>query len=407
MEKRVRHAEKWGEEKLERFWRPAWVEVNSDAIQHNVKEIRRHVGPRVQVFAVIKGDAYGHGAVEVARRALEAGADRLAVANLEEGLELRRAGITAPVLVLGYVPAYQLLEVVRNDLTIALYLTETATTLAAVAKGQGKKVRVHLKVDTGMNRIGVRPDKAVEFARYVRDLGGIEIEGVFTHFASAARPDKSEAEKQYSVFAKTLLDLRAAGFAPPLCHAANSAAIMEMPHTHLTAVRAGRLLYGYYPYAGSPRVLDLRPALELKCEIACVKAVEEGQGVGYDAAYRPQKATTIVTLPLGFTDGLSRQLAGICPVLIAGEKKRIVAFCADMCMVDVGESNLLPKVGDEAVIIGKQGQEVITVDELADLLGVSLGQVLCQLSRRLPRVYVRGRGPYLVRLPDLTEVSLD
>lgn len=392
---------------MERFWRPAWVEVGSVAIQHNVKEIRRLVGAQVQILAVIKGDAYGHGAVEVARLVLEAGADRLAVANVEEGVELRKGGIAAPVLVLGYIPVYQLPKLIEYNLTPTIYLAETAAALAALAKGLGKNVQVHLKVDTGMNRIGVPPGSVVGFARYVRDLGGIEIEGVFTHYASAAHSDKSDAKKQFQVFQRALASLKEAGFNPPIKHTANSAAIMEMPYSHLTAVRPGRLLYGCYPYAGAPRIINLRPALQLKCEIACVKTVGAGQGVGYDSIYRPQKATTIATLPLGSTDGLSRQLAGICPVLIAGEKKRIVAFCADMCMVDIGVPIVPVKAGDEAVIIGKQGRETIAVEELASPLGVSLGQVLCQLSRRLPRVYVRGSVPYLVRLTDLTEVSLE
>lgn len=391
---------------MERFWRAAWVEVDTGAIEQNVKEIRRHVGPKVQLFAVIKGDAYGHGAVEVARKVLDGGADRLAVAVVDEGVELRKSGIAAPILVLGYISPAQLVEAVDFDLTPTLYLPETARNLSALARSRGRSIKVHLKVDTGMNRIGVRPADTVEFARFVRDLGGIEIEGVFTHFASAAQADKSDAENQFRTFQEVLSRLQGAGFNPPLRHAANSAAIIEMPHTHLTAVRAGRLLYGLSPYREAPRILDLQPALQLKCEVALAKTVTAGQGVGYDAVYRPPKTTTIITLPLGFSDGLSRKLAGICPVLLAGQRKRIVAICADMCMVDAGRVDFPVKVGDEAVIIGRQGEKTITVEELAEPLGVSLGQILTNLSRRLPRVYVRQGVPYLVRKPSLEEVSL-
>jgi alanine racemase len=380
---------------MDRFWRPAWVEIDTDAIGNNVREIRRHIGEKVQFIVVVKGDGYGHGAVEVGRVALANGADRLAVAMVDEALELRDHGITAPILVLGYTAPCQLAAAVDHDLTLALYTRQIAKELAAVAQEKGKVVKVHMKVNTGLNRIGVQPEDAVEFARFVKGLAGIELEGIFTHFAKAAQKDKTDTERQLRVFNQVLEELAAAGIDIPLRHAANSAATYDLPSTHFNAVRTGRIFYGYYPYPEAEKNLTLKPALQLKTIAVHAIPVAAGDGVGYDAFYRPAQDTRIITLPLGSSDGLSKRLAGKCPVLLKGQRKTIVATCADMCMVDAGDLEV--KVGEEVVIFGKQGEASVSPEEVNPLLGVTLGEVLCCLSRRLPRVYTRNGKPYLVR----------
>jgi alanine racemase len=322
----------------------------------------------------------------------------LAVATVDEGIELRQNGITVPILVLGNMYTGQLEDMLRYDLIVPLYSLKTAEYLSSMALRAGKKAIAHIKVNTGMNRLGVDIQDMVDFVQKVRGLQGIVIEGIYTHFASSAQADKSDANRQLEKFNSIIEILNNMNFKVPYYHAANSGAIMDMPYSYLTAVRPGRLVYGLYPYPEVNKTLKLKPALQLKCYISAVRKVSVGDGVGYNAQFCPSKPTTVLTLPLGSTDGISKRLSGKCPVLVRGSKKRIVAICADMCMVDLEMAESDIESGEEVTIIGNQGQESVAVDEIAEILGVTLGEVFCCLNKRLPRVYIKEGKPYLLRV---------
>ncbi|MGQ9780252.1 MAG: alanine racemase [Bacillota bacterium] len=369
--------------------RPVWAEVDLDAIRHNVGEVRRLVGQRTKIMAVVKADGYGHGAVPVARAALAAGAEWLGVSLPEEGIALRRAGIGAPILVLGPLQPEQVEPVIRYGLTPTVCHRAAAEALAAAAAG--RKVGVHVKVDTGMGRIGLAPGEVLSFVRWLRTLPGIELGGVFSHLARADERDKTHALGQLRLFTEVCAALRAAGIDPGLCHLANSAAVIDLPHAHLDMVRTGIMIYGLRPSAevDLSRV-TLRPALSLHARVVFVKRVPAGTGISYGHAYYTKAPATIATLPIGYADGWTRLLSGKAEVLIGGRRYPMVGrICMDQAMVDLGDDET--SIGAEAVLIGRQGAEEITADEVAEKLGTINYEVVCMIGDRVPRVY-RGQG---------------
>jgi alanine racemase len=340
-------------------------------------------------MAVVKANGYGHGAVEVSRIVLANGADWLGVARLDEGLTLREAGIKAPILILGYLPPEQSAAVVRSSLSQAVYTREMALALAEAASAEGSRARVHLKIDTGMGRIGwvAGPGAAREILTLARNRH-LEVEGIFTHFAAADLADKAYTKDQLAKFTTLIEELRRNGLEIPIKHAANSAALMEMPETHLDLVRAGIIIYGLYP---SDEVdhsrIKLRPVMSLKAKVAYVKEVPAGFKVSYGCTYNTEKNTVIATLPLGYADGYSRLLSSKGCALLHGRRAPVIGrVCMDQIMVDVGH---IPgtAVGDEAVLVGRQGEQEITADEIAGLLGTINYEVVCMVSHRVPRVY--------------------
>jgi len=369
---------------------PVWAEVDLAAISHNVHEIRKKASSSAKVMAVVKANAYGHGAVEVSRTALASGADWLGVARVVEGIALRESGIEAPVLVLGYITPEQSVEVVRSRLSQAVYTREMALALARVAATEGLKAKVHLKVDTGMGRIGwvVGSGAAREILELARNPH-LEVEGIFTHFAAADMADKKYTLEQYARFMEIIMELRKNGLEIPLRHAANSAAIMEMPETHLDLVRAGIIVYGLYPSAEVDHgILKLRPAMSLKANVAYVKNVPAGFKVSYGCTYTTKAPTVIATLPLGYADGYARLLSSRGEALLHGLRAPVVGrVCMDQVMVDVGH---IPgvKAGDEAVLLGRQGDQEISADEVAAKIGTINYEVVCMVSYRVPRVYM-------------------
>lgn len=371
--------------------RPTWAEVNLDHIAHNVREIRRLTSPQAEVMAVVKADGYGHGAVEVAETALQNGATRLAVAILDEGIELRKAGITAPILILGYTPAEQAKAVVEYDLTPAVYIKQVAEALSQAAAAIGKKVKIHIKVDTGMGRIGlIAGEDVVSFVREVRKLPGIEVEGMFTHFAVADAADKGYTRDQFAKFIAVVEALSREGIEIPIKHVANSAAIMDLPEMHLDLVRPGIILYGLYPSDEvNKQIIDLKPAMEWKTCLSWVKKVSAGTSVSYGCIYRTKGEEIIGSLPLGYADGFTRLLTGKAEVLVRGRRFPVVGrICMDQCMIRL--DGLWPKVGEEAVIMGRQGSELISADELAAKLGTINYEIVCMVGKRVPRVYLAG-----------------
>ncbi|MBQ7515361.1 MAG: alanine racemase, partial [Schwartzia sp.] len=316
--------------------RVVWAEVDLSALRQNLKIIRSHIAGDAKLCAVVKADAYGHGAVAVAGEAVRQGADYLAVAVLSEAVALREAGITTPILLLGPSQAAEADEVVHYGVTAAAFTPEQGQALSAAAERQKRPVKVHLAVDTGMGRIGVRPEAAGDMARTLASLPGIEVEGVFSHFALADAHDKSYAKEQFRRFQTALADMEDRGIRPAIRHIANSAAILEMPETHLDMVRAGIILYGLVPSEEVGPGYGFRPLLRLRARVTYVKDLYPGEAVGYGCTFRAKRQTRLATLPIGYADGYTRLYAGKASVEIRGRRAPIVGrICMDQCMADV------------------------------------------------------------------------
>jgi alanine racemase len=371
----------------------AWAEVDVDAIAHNVGVIRQTVAPSA-VWAVVKADGYGHGAVTVGRAALDAGAEGLCVALAAEGFELRSAGIDSPILVLSEQPADQLAEMIRHRLTPTVYSTSGIAGLARAASGSGSGLdpcSVHLKVDTGMQRVGVQPEDAAELLAMIAEAPGLRLDGVYTHLACADEPESSSANDQLERFDR-LLDSIGGRVAPSVhVHAANSAGAFAVPSSRRSLVRPGIALYGISPGRGvADLTRELQPVMTLKARVSFVKPVKAGSHVSYGWRHTFANDTTIATLPIGYADGVPRRLgsrpdrAGA-DILVGGTRCPIVGVVTmDQVMVDVG--NLTVKVGDEAVLIGRQGSESIRAEEWAECLGTIGYEIVCGIGARVPRI---------------------
>lgn len=379
-----------------------WAEIDLAAVAHNVRVLRDQTAAGTGFMAVVKADAYGHGAAAVARRALAAGADWLGVARLGEALALREAGIDAPILVFGHTPPSETPTLLAHDLAATVWDYPTAVDFSDAAAAQGETVRLHLKVDTGMGRLGLRPGvprlsvtgKAVEgnpvfTVESIARLPGIRLEGVYTHFAAADHADATFAHEQLERFTEFLDHLHFAGIEIPLRHAANSAATIALPASHLDLVRCGIALYGLHPSPDvGPGRVELRPAMSLKCRIVQVKSVEAGTPVSYGMTYTTPEPTRIATVAAGYADGLCRRLSSRGEMIVGGRRVPIVGrVCMDLTMLDVGA---VPEAdaGGEAVIFGRQGDARLPVEDVADLLDTINYEVVCAVGARVPRVYV-------------------
>ncbi len=374
-----------------------WAEIDLQAIAHNVRELRRITRPEAALMVAVKANAYGHGAVEVARTALQNGAAGLGVARIEEGLDLRRAGIRAPILVFGYTPASKADQLLNHDLTATVYTVHHAAQLAEAAAARQRTIDIHIKVDTGMGRLGVQhqelrlqnPEGATAEILQIARMQGLALKGIFTHFATSDATDKTFAQRQFHRFSQLLCRLEAAGLPRPVRHAANSGAIIDMPETHLDMVRAGISVYGLAP---SPEVdcsrIDLHPALTLKARIVHIKTVPAGTPISYGCTYVTPAATKIATVPVGYGDGYSRLLSNKGSML-AGRKRAPITgrVCMDLTMIDIG-SDSEAKVGDEVVLISRQGTEMITADEIASLLNTINYEIVTTVMARVPRIFL-------------------
>lgn len=371
----------------DRRW--AWVEVDLRAVERNVKTLRELAGRGTRFMAVVKADGYGHGAVEVAHAALRAGADRLGVATVDEAIRLREAGIDAPTHLLSEPPPDAAHDVVEAGIIPTVCTKEFAIALSKAASAAEIVVPFHLKIDTGMNRIGVRAEEAAEFALWLKALPGIEMEGAFTHFATADEPGDWEYERQVERMSRAIGRMRTEGIRPPLVHAANSAATVLRPEARLDMVRCGIAVYGLHPAPSTYGRVDLRPAMRVVARVSFVKRIGLGEGVSYGFTYHADGPTTIATLPLGYADGVPRLASNAMEVLIRGRRCRQVGrVCMDQLMVEVPEG-LDVFLGDEAVIVGEQGSERIAMDELAEHASTINYEVACGFGRRLERRYIR------------------
>lgn len=372
----------------------AWAEVDLGAIRHNVAVTRQQLNSRTRLMAVVKADAYGHGAIEVSRAALGAGADRLGVATVPEALELRHAGITAPILILAQPPATSIPLLVHYNITPTVYTPDFAIAYGEVADQMGKKAPFHLAMNTGMNRIGVSYDDVVDFMYQVSFHRALELEGVFTHFATADCHESLEFERQRKRFEDAIINLRAANFNTGIIHAANSAAIYRYPHVHYDMVRLGISLYGFHPCPETRDWVDLQPAMSVHARITDTRMVPMSEGVSYGYTYRSPGSVKVCTLPIGYADGLSRVLSNNMDVILNGRYYRQVGnICMDQCMFEVDMRRLAtlpyydPQIGDHVIIVGREGAAEITVEELAEKMGTICHQVTIGFGERLQRVY--------------------
>lgn len=370
----------------------AWVEVDLEAIAHNVRTLKALTAPGTRFMAVVKADGYGHGAVPVARAAIAAGADRLGVATLEEAVELRLAAIDAPVHLLSEPPPSSVPLILEHDLVPTVTTRSFAEALGSAACAAGTTAVVHLKVDTGMNRIGVRAEDAPEFASTVALMPGLRLEGVLTHFATADVPGDWDFEAQLSRFRDVIAQLRDEGVTPELVHAANSSATILHPESHLGMVRCGIAIYGLHPAASTRGRIDVRPAMSVRARLSLVKRIGMGEGVSYGLTWRAAAPTTIATLPLGYADGVHRVLSNNMEVLIGGVRcAQVGRVCMDQLMAEVPRGTRAAE-GDEAVLVGTQGSERISMDDLADAAGTINYEIACAFGMRLPRRYVPSPG---------------
>jgi len=365
--------------------RPTWAEIDLGAIGHNVRYFKTLLKPRTRLCAVVKADGYGHGAVAVARAALAAGADQLAVAILDEALILREAGFTEPILILGYTPPEAAPLVLANHLTQTIWDLDQGRALAAAASSSGGRAKAHLKIDTGMGRLGVSPAEAGPLAAALSRLSGLDLEGAFTHFARADDLDKTPALAQFAAFEKALQAIEGQGVALTARHAANSAATLDLPQTHLDMVRLGISLYGLVPSDECGGGAPLRPAMRFKTRVAFLKDVPAGTPLSYGGAYVTPGPARIATLPVGYADGWTRMLTGKAEVVVKGRKVKVVGrICMDQCLADVTGLEGL-KTGDEVLLFG--GPE-LPAEEVAARLGTINYEVVCLVGRRVPRLYL-------------------
>lgn len=370
--------------------RPVWAEVNLDNIINNIREIKKNINGE-EIIAVVKANAYGHGAIDIAPILIENGADKLAVAMLSEALELREAGITVPILILGYTDVEFAEMLINNDIEQTVYSLDYAKELSKKAEALGKSAKIHIAVDTGMGRIGFLPNnKSVEEVVEISKLNNINITGVFTHFSNADEEDKSYAHNQIEKFKFFIEELDKRKVNLGVKHISNSASIIDMEDAHYNAIRPGIILYGYYPsdYINKNK-LKLMPALSLKCQIIHVKELPKGEYIGYGRKFRTERDSVIATLPIGYADGYIRGLYGKVSVIINGKLAPVVGkICMDQCMVDVTDIGPV-KVGDEVLLLGEENGIKNNADNIAEMLDTINYEILCLIGRRVPRVYIK------------------
>lgn len=369
--------------------RPAWLEVDLDALRYNTEMIQQMVGPTTRQAAIVKGNAYGHGAVPVSRACMEAGAAMLCVAIADEAVELRDAGITAPVLVLGPPDPEEAEIYITRDIISTVSSIEHAQMLADAAERLDRAAKLHIKLDSGMGRHGARADIVEDLAAFVAALPRLKVDGVYSHFSSACSLDLSPSHEQLANFNRMLPGvLRHVGGDDPKLHVANSGAIVRMTDTRFDYVRPGAILYGLNPGFDDSLMPDFKPVLSMKARLATIKHIEAGAPVGYNCAWLAERDTTLALLPLGYVDGYTRQLSNNADILVGGRRCPLVGMVSmDVITVDItGVPDAA--LGDEAVLIGAQGSERITVEEVSRRAGTIVEDTVGRLSNRLPRVYL-------------------
>ncbi|WKY47467.1 alanine racemase [Eubacteriaceae bacterium ES3] len=365
--------------------RPTWAEIDLDALTHNFREIRKIVGNQVKVLGVVKADAYGHGSVACAKALLAAGADMLAVAFIDEAIALRQNGITSEIMLLGFSPEAVIPELIKFDIIPTVYQHSFALALSDYCRKKGLIHPIHIKVDTGMGRIGFSYREAAEMVGLINELEGVFIQGLFSHFSTADASDKTFTRLQYDRFKEVMAAIVRQGIEIPIYHIANSAAIFDLEGLHLDMVRPGIILYGLYPSAQVERSkIDLKPVMSFKSRIVHLKTIGPGESVSYGNRYVASEEKLIGTLPVGYADGYTRMLSGKAEVFINGQRAPIVGnICMDQCMVDCSGLDEV-SLYDEVELFGRN----LSADELADKLGTINYEITCLVNKRVPRLYI-------------------
>ena len=366
-----------------------YAEVNLQAVRHNIEEARKNIKSGTKIMAIVKANAYGHGAVPVSK-ALTSQVDAYGVAMIEEALELRDAGIDKMILILGYTGEEWYEELVKHGISQTIYTYDMAKKLSDVAVSLGKQTPIHIKIDTGMGRIGFAPtEKSVDIVEKISHLPGVFIEGVFTHFARADEKTIQAAKEPFARYMQFVQELEKKGIRIPIRHVSNSASILSFPEAHLDMVRSGITTYGLYPSEDVPKeILKLMPAMSWKSKISFVKPIEPGTSISYGGTFTAEKPMIVATVPVGYADGMKRDLSGKGRVLVHGKYARILGrVCMDQFMIDVTDiSNV--KMGDTVTIFGKDGDKCIPVEEIAELSHSFNYEFVCSISNRVPRKYI-------------------
>ncbi|WP_302632599.1 alanine racemase [uncultured Clostridium sp.] len=375
---------------MKKILRPAWAEIDLDAIAYNTRNIKKLIGDK-DLIAVVKANCYGHGVIGIIPTLLENGVSRFAVAMISEALEIRDNKITTPVMILGFTPLYLGEELINNNIEQTVYDLDYARELSKIALTLNKKAKIHIAIDTGMGRIGFLPnEKSIDNITEICSLEGIEVIGIFTHFSTSDEKDKEYSHEQFTKMLSVMDTLKKRGIDIPLKHVANSGAIIDLPDTYLDAVRAGIILYGYYPSDEIDKNnLALKPALTLKATITNVKTLEKDMYVSYGRTFKTSNETIVATIPVGYADGYLRKLAENGKVIIKGEFAPIIGrICMDQFMIDV--TNIPDvKIGDEVILLGEKNGLKYNADDMAKKLDTINYEVTCMLKSRLPRVYIK------------------
>lgn len=370
-------------------YRPTWAEVDLKALEHNYIQVKRIVGKDVQMMAVVKANAYGHGTVEVSKVLEELGVNYLGVATTDEAVRLRDHGIKTPILILGSVLPEEVRVAKDRDITLTLCNQDILKEIRAIAKTEEEprtRIKVHIKIDTGMGRIGVWHEDALHFVKEVSAEKSIMLEGIYTHFSSAGR-DEFFTAYQMESFERLLVSIEKSWIKIPLKHAANSIATVDYKRAHLNLARPGLIIYGMYPKHTFPKLIKLKPVLSLRTRVVFLKDIPPGRSISYGRTFISQRYTKIATLPIGYADGYHRGLSNKAGALIRGQFAPIVGkITMDQTMIDVGHIRGV-KIGDEVVLIGKQGRNEIRIEKLARLAGTIAYDFICAISNRVPRIY--------------------
>lgn len=369
--------------------RSAWAEIDLDNLKHNLSEVKRNLPQKTRIMGVVKANAYGHGAVQVAKTLRDEGVELFAVALVSEALELRNAGITEDIMILGYTPSKLFKEAITNDIILTVYNREGAEEISSEAEKLGKVAKVHIKIDTGMGRLGFRTESSsVEDIVSLSKLENLKVDGFFTHFATSDEKDKSYSAVQFKKFSEILDKLRASGIEVRNTHISNSGAIIDLQEYTLDIVRPGIMLYGYYPSDEVSRSkIKLREVMTLKTKISNIKNIGPGESVGYGRSYMAEKVTKVATIPLGYGDGFTRLLSGKLSLSIGKRKAKLIGnICMDQSMLDCTDMEEA-KIGDEVVVFG-YGGDVNNADTLAKELGTISYEILCMVGMRIPRLYI-------------------
>jgi len=362
--------------------------ISLSAFRHNMSVVRAYIGPIPRIMAVVKANAYGHGAEKMAHEAMQGGATFLGVARVHEGVELRRAGVDAPILVFEVPLSDQIGTALHHRLALTVSSDEGAARVSEMGVRLGVRGPVHVKIDTGMSRLGFPHGEAEQHITRIVSLPGLTLEGVYSHFATSDEEDTGYALTQLERFNGVIARLESLGLHIPLKHMANSGAIISMPQAHFDLVRPGIMLYGYAPRPGMPQRFPLQQVMNLSSRVVLIKPVSRGTSVSYSRRYTTQEDTRIATVPIGYADGYSRLLTNRATALIKGRRYPVVGtICMDQLMIDVGgESDV--REGDEVVLMGRSGEEVIDADDIARTIGTINYEVTCLVTRRVPRTYV-------------------